>query len=116
MEAASNNDGDLSGSSKLGFDAMGAAEYVIKNWILGYPVLGDEANQGPKRKKKKKKEKQNIMWQFCIFFLLFADLVLSPLVYMFEISIIVVITARVATNVYPCRSCCLNTVAIRVVL
>jgi len=31
MEAASNNDGDLSGSSKLGFDAMGAAEYVIKN-------------------------------------------------------------------------------------
>ena len=57
MEAAPNNDGDLSGSSKLGFDAMGAAEYVIKNWILGYPVLGDEANQGPKRKKKKKKKK-----------------------------------------------------------
>ena len=59
MEAAPNNDGDLSGSSKLGFDAMGAAEYVIKNWILGYPVLGDEANQGPKRKKKKKKKKKN---------------------------------------------------------
>ena len=58
MEAAPNNDGDLSGSSKLGFDAMGAAEYVIKNWILGYPVLGDEANQGPKRKKKKKKKKK----------------------------------------------------------
>ena len=58
MEAAPNNDGDLSGSSKLGFDAMGAAEYVIKNWILGYPVLGDEANQGPKRKKKKKKKKR----------------------------------------------------------
>ena len=116
MEAASNNDGDLSGSSKLGFDAMGAAEYVIKNWILGYPVLGDEANPGPKTNKKKKKKKKTSCGSFAFFFLLFADLVLSPLVYMFEISIIVVITARVATNVYPCRSCCLNTVAIRVVL
>ena len=58
MEAAPNNDGDLSGSSKLGFDAMGAAEYVIKNWILGYPVLGDQPNHAPKTKKKKKKKKR----------------------------------------------------------